>query len=97
MERNQEASVYVGNLDERVNEGLVWELMLQAGPVGMRPFVFERVAISLPKVNVFLPKDRVSGSHQNYGFVEFMTSEDADYAIKVCRCSKPQDTASTLR
>lgn len=34
MERNQEASVYVGNLDERVNEGLVWELMLQAGPVG---------------------------------------------------------------
>ena len=39
MERTQEASVEVGNLDERVNEGLVWELMLQAGPVGRRPVI----------------------------------------------------------
>ncbi len=31
---NQAASVYVGNLDERVNESLLWELMLQVGPVG---------------------------------------------------------------
>ena len=33
-ERNQDATVYVGNVDERVSEGLLWELMLQAGPVG---------------------------------------------------------------
>jgi len=33
-ERNQEATVYIGNLDERCTEALIWELMLQAGPVG---------------------------------------------------------------
>jgi hypothetical protein len=33
-ERNQEATVYIGNLDERVTDALLWELMLQAGPVG---------------------------------------------------------------
>ncbi|KAI7890975.1 uncharacterized protein EV154DRAFT_232560 [Mucor mucedo] len=67
IERNQEATIYIGNLDDRCTESLVWELMLQAGPV----------------VNVHLPKDRVTQSHQSYGFVEFLTEEDADYAIKI--------------
>ena len=35
QQRNPACSIYVGNLDERVNESLLWELMLQAGPVGM--------------------------------------------------------------
>ena len=47
-DRNQEATVYVGNIDERATEPLIWELFLQVGPV----------------VNVFLPKDRISGAHQ---------------------------------
>ena len=34
-------------------------------------------------VNVHLPKDRVSGNHQCFGFVEFMSEDDAEYAIKV--------------
>lgn len=34
IERNQEATVYIGNLDERCTESQIWELMLQAGPVG---------------------------------------------------------------
>ncbi|CEG72176.1 hypothetical protein G6F70_003594 [Rhizopus microsporus] len=67
IERNQEATVYIGNLDERCTESLIWALMLQAGPV----------------VNVHLPKDRVTQTHQNYGFVEFLTEEDADYAMKI--------------
>ncbi|KAI9492492.1 hypothetical protein BDB00DRAFT_828457 [Zychaea mexicana] len=67
IERNQEATVYIGNLDERCTDSLVWELMLQAGPV----------------VNVHLPKDRVTQTHQGYGFCEFMTEEDADYAIRI--------------
>ncbi|KAJ3046136.1 Splicing factor 3B subunit 4 [Rhizophlyctis rosea] len=71
-ERNQDATVYVGNVDERVTEGLLWELMLQAGPV----------------VNVHLPKDRVTQSHQGYGFVEYMTEEDAEYAIKIMNMIK---------
>ena len=41
--------------------------MLQAGPV----------------INVHMPKDKVTGLHQGYGFVEFRGEEDAEYAIKV--------------
>jgi len=66
-DRNQEATVYLGNLDERCTDALVWELMLQAGPV----------------VNVHLPKDRISMTHQGFGFCEFLTEEDAEYACKI--------------
>ena len=41
--------------------------MLQAGPI----------------VNVHLPKDRVTQTHQGYGFVEFASEDDADYAVKI--------------
>jgi splicing factor 3B subunit 4 len=35
-EQDKEATVYIGNLDERVTDALVWELMLQAGRI-VRP------------------------------------------------------------
>jgi splicing factor 3B subunit 4 len=72
QDRNQEATCYVGNIDPQANEELVWELFVQAGPV----------------VNVYLPKDRVTNEHQGYGFVEFRSEEDADYAIKVLNMVK---------
>lgn len=59
--------MYIGNLDERVTDSLVWELMLQSGRI----------------VNVHLPKDRVTQTHQGYGFVEFKSEEDADYAARI--------------
>lgn len=66
-EQDREATIYVGNLDERVSDALVWELFLQAGRI----------------VNVHLPKDRVTQSHQGYGFVEFISEEDAEYAARI--------------
>ncbi|EYU29755.1 hypothetical protein MIMGU_mgv1a008780mg [Erythranthe guttata] len=71
-ERNQDATVYVGNLETKASEELLWELFVQAGPV----------------VNVYVPKDRVTNAHQGYGFVEFRSEEDADYAIKVLNMIK---------
>ncbi|KAJ7952977.1 Polyadenylate-binding protein 8 [Quillaja saponaria] len=71
-ERNQDATAYVGNLDAQVSEELLWELFVQAGPV----------------VNVYVPKDRVTNLHQGYGFIEFRSEEDADYAIKVLNMIK---------
>jgi len=71
-ERNQDATVYVGNVDDKVLEPLLWELFLQAGPV----------------VNVHMPKDRITQNHQGYGFVEFMGEDDADYAIKILNMIK---------
>ena len=66
-DRNAEATVFVGNVDESISESLVWELFTQAGPV----------------VSVYMPKDRVTGAHQGYGFVELASEEDAAYAIKI--------------
>ncbi|CAN8271168.1 unnamed protein product [Cochlearia groenlandica] len=71
-ERNQDATVYVGNLDPQLSEELLWELFVQAGPV----------------VNVYVPKDRVTSLHQGYGFIEFRSEEDADYAIKILNMIK---------
>ncbi|KAG0723163.1 Splicing factor 3B subunit 4 [Chionoecetes opilio] len=68
----KDATIYVGGLDDKVSEGLLWELFVQAGPV----------------VNVHMPKDRVTQQHQGYGFVEFMGEEDADYAIKIMNMIK---------
>ena len=55
FERNQEATCYIGNLDARVNEEILWELFMQCGPV----------------VNVHIPRDKITGEHQGFGFVEF--------------------------
>lgn len=66
-EQDKDSTIYIGNLDERVSDSLVWELFLQAGRI----------------VNVHLPKDRVTQSHQGYGFVEFNSEEDAEYAARI--------------
>ncbi|KAL3317485.1 Splicing factor 3B subunit 4 [Cichlidogyrus casuarinus] len=71
-ERNQDATIYVGGLDEKCQETILWELFMQVGPV----------------VNVHMPKDRITNLHQGYGFVEFLTEDDADYAMKVMNMIK---------
>ena len=71
-ERNQEATLYIGNCDQRVNEEILWELFLQCGPV----------------VSVQMPRDKITTDHQGYGFVEFKSEEDADYAIKIMHMTK---------
>lgn len=71
-DKNPEATCFIGSIDVRVTEELLWELCTQVGPV----------------VHVYVPKDRVTGDHQGYGFVEFKTPEDAAYAIKTLNMVK---------
>ena len=65
--QDRDSTLYIGNLAEQTTDSLIWELMLQAGPI----------------INVHLPKDRVTQTHQGYGFVEFASEEDAEYAAKI--------------
>lgn len=71
-QQNPDATLYIGNLDERVNEPLLWELFIQMGVVR----------------HVFIPKDRLTSAHQGYGFVEFQSEIDAEYASKVMNMVK---------
>jgi splicing factor 3B subunit 4 len=66
-DRNQDATVYVGNIDPQADEELIWELFVQVAPV----------------VSVYMPKDRVTSQYQGYGFVELKSEEDAEYAIRI--------------
>ena len=54
--RNQEATCYVGNLDPSVSEDMLVELFTQIGRVS----------------SVHMPKDKLTGLHGGYGFVEFL-------------------------
>ena len=53
----QEATLYVGGLDERVDEELLWELFLQVGIDWCCAFQFG------PVVSVSMPKDKVLNKH----------------------------------
>lgn len=74
-QRNPDATVFVGNLDERIDDDILWELLNQCGPVNQ----------------VYIPKDKVSGKHQGYGFVEFRGEDDAEYAMKIMNMVKVFD------
>jgi len=65
--RNQDATIYVGNLDPVCTEKLILELFTQVGRVR----------------SVYLPKDNITNVHNGYGFVEFLDVVDADYAITI--------------
>ena len=52
--------------------------------VFFRPETLSRIL----SVNVHMPKDRISLTHQGYGFVEFLSEEDADYAIRIMNMIK---------
>ncbi|KAJ1814611.1 E3 ubiquitin-protein ligase pub1 [Coemansia sp. RSA 2598] len=60
-------SLYVGNLDPRVNEGVLYEVF---GSV--RPVVSAKI----------IPDKRQANGGLNYGFVEFESHQDAEYALQ---------------
>ncbi|KAG5926539.1 hypothetical protein E4U53_003059 [Claviceps sorghi] len=66
-EQDKDATVYIGNIDERATSSTIYEVMLQMGPIH----------------NIHMPRDRVTQTHQGFGFVEFRSPPDAEYAANV--------------
>lgn len=70
--KNQDATCYIGNLDPACDEALLLELFTQIGRV----------------LSVHMPKDKLTNSHNGYGFVEFADTTDADYAMQIMNMIK---------
>lgn len=70
--RNQDATIYVGNLDSNCTEDILMELFAQVGPVR----------------SCYMPKDKLTNHHNGYGFVEFLDTVDAEYAMTVMNMIK---------
>lgn len=60
-------TVWVGNLDSRVSEELLWELFLQAGPLE----------------SVRIPKDYKTGKLRNFAFVVFQHEVSVPYVMEL--------------
>jgi len=101
--RNQEATLYVGNLDTRVTEDILWVRSPRSDgcraadalicsrrhtPRGRR--AQELFIQAGPVTSVYVPKDRVTNENNGFGFVEMKTERDADYAAKVGKRGSPQ-------
>jgi len=62
-EKNINATLFIGNIDQKVNEEILWELFIQTGPIA----------------TLILPRDKVDFHHFGYCFVEYESVVDCDY------------------
>lgn len=60
-------TVYVGNLDERVTDRVLYDILIQAGRL----------------VDLYIPKDRETEKPKGYAFAQYETEEIAEYAVKL--------------
>ncbi|XP_057822337.1 uncharacterized protein LOC131034777 [Cryptomeria japonica] len=67
MPGNPVCTLFIGNLDEKVDERVLYEILIQAGPV----------------VDLYIPRDKETNRHKGYGFAEYETEDIAQYAIKL--------------
>nr|ABK25115.1 unknown [Picea sitchensis]ACN39792.1 unknown [Picea sitchensis]ACN40610.1 unknown [Picea sitchensis]ADE77751.1 unknown [Picea sitchensis] len=67
MPGNPLSTLFIGNLDDRVDERVLYEVMIQAGPL----------------VDLYIPRDKETNRHKGYAFAEYETEEVAQYAIKL--------------
>ncbi|KAL7594850.1 hypothetical protein Lser_V15G31182 [Lactuca serriola] len=67
MSANPNCTVYIGNLDERVSDRVLYDILIQAGRV----------------VDLHIPRDRETDRPKGFAFAEYETKEIADYAVKL--------------
>lgn len=67
MATNRERTVFIGNLDERVSDRVLYDILIQAGRI----------------VDLYIPRDKESDKPKGYAFAEYESEEIADYAVKL--------------
>ncbi|KAM5550126.1 protein HSH49-like [Rosa sericea] len=67
MSTNTKFSVYVGSLDERVSDRVLYDILIQAGRV----------------VDLHIPRDKETDRPKGYAFAEYETEEIAEYAVRL--------------
>ncbi|XP_022973533.1 RNA-binding protein 7-like isoform X2 [Cucurbita maxima] len=60
-------TLYVGNLDERVTDKVLYDILIQAGRV----------------VDLHMPRDKESGKPKGFAFAEYENEDITNYAIKL--------------
>lgn len=67
MPGNPLCTLFIGNLDDKVDEKVLYEIMIQAGPL----------------IDLYIPRDKETNRHKGYAFAEYETEEIAQYAVKL--------------
>ncbi|XP_071690980.1 spliceosome-associated protein 49-like [Rutidosis leptorrhynchoides] len=67
MASDPNCTVYVGNLDERVSDRVLYDILIQAGRV----------------VDLHIPRDKETDRPKGFAFAEYETEEIADYAVRL--------------
>ncbi|THG12012.1 hypothetical protein TEA_011518 [Camellia sinensis var. sinensis] len=64
---NSACKVYIGNLDEKVSDRVLYDILIQAGRV----------------VDLYIPKDKETDRRKGFAFAEYETEEIASYAVRL--------------
>ncbi|KAL5203160.1 hypothetical protein ABZP36_014112 [Zizania latifolia] len=67
MARNPGCTVFIGNLDEKVPERVLYEILIQVGRL----------------VDLHIPRDKETSRSKGYAFAEYETEEIAQYAVRL--------------
>ncbi|KAI3737228.1 hypothetical protein L2E82_27224 [Cichorium intybus] len=67
MSSDPSCTVYIGNLDERVSDRVLYDILIQAGRV----------------VDLHIPRDKETDKPKGFAFAEYETEEIADYAVRL--------------
>ncbi|KAM6563194.1 hypothetical protein CsatB_023192 [Cannabis sativa] len=64
---SSKSTIYIGNLDERVSERVLYDILIQAGRV----------------LDLYIPRDKETDKPKGFAFAEYETEEIADYAVRL--------------
>ncbi|KAK4413450.1 Splicing factor 3B subunit [Sesamum alatum] len=67
MADKSNSTVYIGNLDDRVSDRVLYDILIQAGRV----------------VDLYIPRDKETDKPKGYAFAEYESEEIAQYAVNL--------------